>query len=133
MSRLPTYGPAAVFDSTTGQSMAGNLTSKITIIPDMSGISYDISWSGTSPVGTIQVLVSNSYTTDFNGNPLNAGNWTVLPFLVSGTIVTSVAVSGNTGNGFLDIGEIRSYAIKLVYNYTSGSGTISATVMGKFI
>lgn len=88
-------------------------------------ISYDISWSGTAPLGTMSVQVSNTYAQDSQGNVKNAGNWT--------TLVLSVvpSVSGNTGNGAIDIDATAFYAIRLVYNRTSGTGTMNATVAGK--
>ncbi len=120
MSSRPLLNPFPVI---TNGSMAGNITSAVTVIQNLSQISYDISWSGSTPIGVCTVEVSNTYSQNADGSVRNAGSWTALP--LSGT------VSGNTGTGFIDIGEIASHAIRLVYTRTSGTGTMNATVKGK--
>ena len=92
---------------------------------------YGVSWTGTSPVGTLAVQVSNDYSLNAEGAVSNAGTWATLPFSVAGTIVTSLAVTGNTGSIYIDIDTISAYAIRLVYTATSGTGTLSATFNGK--
>jgi hypothetical protein len=71
------------------------------------------------------VQVSNSYSENVDGSVRNAGNWTTLPF---GTPAT---VNVNTGSGFIEIDASGSYAIRLVYTRTSGTGTMQAIVNGK--
>lgn len=88
-------------------------------------ISYDISWSGTSPVGAITVQVSNSYSQDAEGNVKNAGSWTTL------SLSSAANVSGNTGNGFIDIDATAGFAVRLVYTRTSGTGTLNVIASGK--
>jgi hypothetical protein len=108
-----------------------SLTSAPTVLSSLSKPSYAISWSGSSPVGTIIVQVSNDYSLGANGLVSNAGTWNTIPFLnSSGAIVSSFAVSGNTGTGFLDI-DTAAYAIQLVYTKTSGTGTLAVTIAGK--
>lgn len=88
-------------------------------------ISYDISWDGSSPVGDMSIQVSNSYSTNADGSVRNPGNWTTVP-------LTALApVSGNTGNGFIDIDASGAYAIRLVYTRTSGTGTMQAIISAK--
>lgn len=122
MSSRPQLAPYSVI---TNGSMAGSLTSAVTIIQKLSMISYDISWSGTSPVGVITVQVSNSYSKNADGTVDNAGSWTTLD------LSEPAAVSGNTGNGFIDIDATAGYAIRLVYTRTSGVGTLNVIVNGK--
>lgn len=88
-------------------------------------ISYSITWSGSSPSGTVTVQVSNDYSINAAGTVLNAGTWNTLPMSATGT------VSGNTGNGFADIDTLGGYAIRLVYTPVSGTGTMNAIVTGK--
>lgn len=88
-------------------------------------ISYDISWSGTAPVGVITVQVSNSYSLNADGSVRNAGSWTTL------TLSSATNVSGATGNGFIDIDQIAGYAVRLIYTRTSGSGTLNVLIAGK--
>jgi hypothetical protein len=94
-------------------------------------MSYGISWSGTSPVGTISVQVSNDYSVGANGKQSNAGTWNTITFNQNGSAVSSFAVSGNTGNGFLDIDQMGAYAIRLIYVATSGVGQLQVTYNGK--
>lgn len=88
-------------------------------------VSYDISWSGSTPVGVMSVQVSNTYSKNADGSVRNAGNWTTL------ALSAPTNVSGNTGNGFIDVDATGSYAIRLVYTRTSGTGTMNATINGK--
>ncbi len=123
MSSRPQLQPFKVI---TNGSMAGSLTSTPTIISDLSMASYDIAWtSGSTPVGIITVQVSNTYVQNPDGTTKVAGNWTTLDF------GEDFNVSGNTGNGFLDIDATAGYAIRLVYTRTSGSGTLNVTVKCK--
>lgn len=132
MASRPLLKPFSVFNTTTGTSMAASLTSLVSILDNMSMVSYSIVWSGGStPIGTISVQVSNDYAQDASGTVTNAGTWNTLPFTSNGSIVTSFAVSGNSGNGFIDITGTAAHAIRLVYTRTSGSGTLAAVVVGK--
>ncbi len=105
------------------ESMASSITSEPTIITNLSMLSYDISWAGSTPVGVCTVEVSNTYSKNVDGSARDPGNWTPLP--ISG------AVSGNTGVGYIEIGAISAHAIRLVYTRTSGTGLMNAKVNGK--
>lgn len=122
MSSRPQFSPYPVI---INGDMSGNITSAVTVVQKLSMISYDISWTGTTPVGTLAVQVSNTYSQNADGTVKNAGNWQDL------TLSTTPSVSGNTGNGFIDIDETAAYAIRLVYRRTSGVGTLNATVNAK--
>lgn len=112
-------------------SMAGNITSSVTIIQKLSMISYGLSWAGTTPVGTIQVQVSNDYSIDATGETANAGTWNAITFSSAGLLVSSIPITGNTGNGFIDIDQIAAYAIRVVYTRTSGTGTLQCVLNAK--
>lgn len=105
--------------------MSSNIISAVTVIQNTSMISYDISWTGTAPVGVMSVQVSNTYTQNADGSVRNAGNWTTL------TLTSPPSVSGSTGNGFIDVALTGCFAIRLVYTRTSGTGTMNATINGK--
>lgn len=123
MSSRPQFNPYSVISA---GSMATSLTSAVTIVQKLSMISYDVTWAaGSSPVGVISVQVSNSYSQNEDGSVKNAGSWTTL------TLSSALAISGNTGNGFVDIDATGAYAIRLVYTRTSGSGTLNVVVAGK--
>lgn len=122
MSSRPVLAPFPVI---VDGDMSGNLTSKVTIMDNLSMVSYSVSWVGTSPVGEIVCEVSNDYSTNADGSVRNAGTWNELP------LSTVAAVSGNADNGFLDIDAQAGYALRLRYLRTSGIGTLNAVVKGK--
>ena len=123
MSSRPLIKP---FQVITNGDMSTNIISEVTIVDNISAISYDISWSGTTPVGTISVQVSNTYKENANSTAfLVAGNWSTLP------LSASTGVSGNTGTGAIDIQITGFSAIRLVYTASSGVGTMQAFVAAK--
>jgi len=124
MASRPLKGP---FPAITNGSMSGNLTSVVTIIQNLSMLSYGVSWSGTSPVGTLSVQVSNDYTQNQEGSVSNPGTWTTLVLNVSGVPSSTVPVSGSPGTAFIDVTQTSAYAMRLVYTAASGSGTLQAT------
>ncbi len=105
--------------------MSGNITSEVTIIQNISEFSYDISWTGTTPIGVMSVEATNTYTQNADGTVRDAGNWNPIP------LNTTPAVSDNTGNGFIEIDSQAGYAVRLVYTRTSGTGTMQAVICGK--
>jgi hypothetical protein len=102
-------------------SLAGNLTSSVTVLQSLSKVSYHLSWTGSSPVGTASLQVSNDYSLLPNGQVNNPGTWQT---------VTTSTVSGSPGTGFIDA-ITGAYATRLIYTSTSGTGTLTATVAGK--
>lgn len=122
MASRPILSPFPVI---VNGNMASSIISDVTVIQNTSMVSYDISWTGTAPVGTMSVQVSNTYSQNADGSVRNAGNWTTL------TLSAPTPVSGATGNGFIDVDATGSYAIRLVYTRASGTGTMNATISGK--
>lgn len=123
MSSRPQLDPSSVI--TNGDMSAATIISLPTVTQKLSMLSYDISWAGTAPVGVITVQVSNSYKQNADGTVKNAGSWTTL------TLSSSTAVSGATGNGFIDVDATAAYAIRLVYTKTSGTGLLNVIACGK--
>lgn len=122
MSSRPQFSPFYVIKD---GDMSGSLTSKITVVQKLSLISYAVSWIGTSPVGVMSVEVSNDYSENADGTVKNAGTWTPLP------LSSSPAVSGNVDNGMIDIDLQGSYAMRLLYTRTSGTGLMQAVISAK--
>ncbi len=136
MSTRTNLRPQTVIPSPQGSpanssSMAANITSAPTILQSLTKFSYAVEWTGTSPVGTLAVQVSNDYALSGAGTVVNAGTWNVMTLTYNGSAVTSVPVSGNTGNGFIDVVNSAAYAVRLVYTAGSGTGTIAAQFNGK--
>lgn len=126
LSPYPVIGKALDIDSgISGDMSQTTITSKVTIVQNLSQISYDISWTGSSPVGAISVQVSNTYMQNVDGTVRYAGDWNTLP------LSATTNITGNTGNGFIDIDANAGYAVRLVYTKVSGTGTLSVVVSGK--
>ncbi len=122
MSSRPLLQPMPVI---VNGNMASPITSLVTIVSNISMMSYAYTWAGTSPVGVMSVQVSDDYSQNADGTVKNAGTWNDLP------LSPTPSVSGNTGQGFVDIDQLGAYAIRTVYTPTSGVGTLNAIYKGK--
>ncbi len=128
MSNRPFKGPARVI---TNGDMSGSLTSLPTLLPQLTRGSYEISWSGGgTPIGTVSLQGSDSYSLDSSGQVSNAGIWTTLEVSVSGTIVTTIPVSGNSGSIVIDW-QTGLNAIRVIYTAGSGTATMTALINAK--
>ncbi len=115
----------------TDGDMSDDINSEPTILQSLTRVSYQANWTGTTPIGTLSVEVSNDYALSPDGRSvLNAGNWTTVYVDYAGASVASVPVSGNAGTAFID-GVSAAYAIRLVYTSGSGVGTLDAFICGK--
>ena len=104
-------------------SLASSLTSSPTNISllDNVGIQADIA-SGDA-AGTLAVQVSATYEQDAQGNVLNAGTWV--------TLTSQAIAAGAPANSYFDLNQMSAPWIRLIYTRTSGSGTITATIVAK--
>lgn len=110
--------------------MASSIISAATVLQSLTLGSYAYSWVGTSPVGSVYIQVSNNYSISSTGQILNPGNWVTVPLFYSGSIVMSVPLSGNTGEGMIEF-STGAYAIRTVYTAMSGTGTLQVVICGK--
>ena len=110
--------------------MSASITGPATIIQKLPGISYQVVWSG-APVGTFTVQVSNTYSQNNDGSVRNAGTWDDLP--VASFQGTYPVPAGSSGHGVLDVCVTNVYAIRLVYNRTSGTGQLTAIACSKVL
>lgn len=115
----------------TNGNMSGNLISTPTVLQSLTMISYSISWIGTSPVGAISVQISNDYSINPAGFVNNPGTWNTMTLDLMGNPVTSIPVSGNSGQDFIDILQTGGYALRLLYTATGGIGTLNVLFNGK--
>lgn len=112
-------------------NMSGNLTSKPTILNQLTVGTYTYSWSGTSPVGAVSVQISNDYSLNADGTVNNPGTWITAYFTLNGSaVVNSAPVTGNTGEGAIEWSS-GANAIRTLYTATSGAGTLQAIFNGK--
>ena len=115
-----------------GDMSQATITGTPTIIQDLTMIGYSFSWSGSTPVGTLQVQVSNDYALSAQGTSVaNAGTWTTLTLNYQGSAVQTIPVTGNTGTAFIDIDATGAYAMQVVYTKASGTGTLQGIVNAK--
>lgn len=129
MSSRPLIKPHTVISS--GDMSQATITSDVTVIQQLSSISYGYSWAdGSTPVGTLKIQVSNDYSVDAGGTVSNSGTWPTMDLVYGGAVVSSIPVTGNSGNGLIDI-ETGAYAIRTVYTKTSGSGTLQCKITCK--
>jgi len=123
MASRPLLKPFSVIEN---EDMSADITSKVTVISNTSMVSYSIVWSaGSTPIGSIVLEASDDYTENADGSVRNPGTWTALP------LSSPTDISGNTGNGIIDITMTAHNALRLRYARTSGSGTLNAIIAGK--
>lgn len=130
MSSRPGFGPNTEKPLIKSKSMATSFNGPASIILEIPGISYDISWTGT-PVGAFTVQVSNTYVQGSDGSVKTQGNWFELP---SDSFTGSLPIpSGSSGTGFIDVVGTEAYAVRLVYTATSGDGTCTVVPCSKVL
>ncbi len=127
MSARPNIGPQRVI---TNGSMAGNLISNPTILLNLSMLTYQAKWTGTTPIGTVSIQGSEDYALNPDGTIGSAGTWTTLTMTYNGTNVTTVPISGNSGSGIIEV-TTAIYALRLIYTSGSGTGTLNVTMNAK--
>lgn len=127
MSTRPYLKPNQVV---TNGNMSGNITSSPTLLTNLTKASYAFSWTGTTPVGTVALQGSNDYALNPNGTVANAGTWSTFTLQYQGNSVQSVPVTGNAGNGMIDV-ETGANATRVVYTAGSGTGTMQVLFTGK--
>lgn len=138
MSSRPQLDPYIVYPNADANppntsSMAASFTSQPTIIQKLSQISYAVSWTGTTPIGTISIQGSNDYSIKPGGaNAIqNPGTWNSLILSFAGSNTTTIPISGNSGNGLIDIASTGMYAVRLIYTAASGTGNMTVTINAK--
>lgn len=94
--------------------ISGNVTSAITNVINLDIASIAISWSGTSPIGSITVQARNGEQEAFRDIDIGTIN-----------------VSGNTGNHDLIFTELPFTDLQVTYTATSGTGTLDAVLTSK--
>lgn len=125
MQPYPVIGTLNNQNSGVSGNMAAPITSLATILTNTSIVSYAYIWTGTTPVGTIAVQVSNDYSLNAAGQVSNTGTWNTLP------LSTTPVTSGSTGNGAIDIDTTGFYAIRTTYTPISGTGTLTCVIKTK--
>lgn len=112
---------------TSGNMASASITSTVTQIQFLDNIGIQINYTGSSPVGVVNVQISADYAQDPQGVVTNTGNWINMTF---GT-TTDIAIPGATSPIYFDIQETSAPWIRVVYTKTSGTGTMNAFITAK--
>jgi len=108
--------------------MSANYTSPPTNTQYLDNVVYVLSWPATgSPNGTFAVQVSEDYTVSSTGTVTSSGTW--LPLTLSAT----VAATGGADQALIDLNQLPSSWVRLVYTQSSGSGTLTGYISGKSV
>lgn len=92
--------------------MSGSVTSPETSVKNLDQITYEVVWSGTSPVGEIQVQ-------------------TQVKDVWQAIALPTISVSGNTGSHLITINSASHFhKLRVVYLRTSGTGTLTINIIG---
>lgn len=93
--------------------MSGNITSDSIGMNTVVNYSVQAIWSGTAPVGTLDIQASNDGAT------------------FTSILDTPLAVSGNTGDLLVNVEKHAYSKIQIVYTASSGVGTLNVYVNAK--
>lgn len=83
---------------------------------NLTKVSFSFVWSGTSPVGVLNVQASN--------DPSHSDATNI-------TLSATLNVSGNSGTHFADVTEWSARYVRLKYTASSGTGTANGWIMAK--
>lgn len=112
MSRKSVLQPFRMIDA---GDISGNLTSVETSTINLDSALILITWTGTSPVGTVTVEGRNG----------TKSGWVTI------NMGASIDISGNSGDHQLIFTELPFTDMRLKYAATSGSGSMIATITAK--
>lgn len=116
LSQFPMFG-------TAGADLSGSVTSSATNIEYKDNVGITLSWTGSTPIGTLAIQCSN----DFGAIGVVTPTWIALDF------GTTISITGNTGSSLITMNQLPFTAIRAVYTRVSGTGTLSALLSGKEI
>lgn len=94
-------------------SVAANNASNIIDVKEALSMAVQVSWSGSSPLGTVAIKGSCDgviFTTISGG---------------------SVSVTGSTGSSLINVTEKGISHLQVIYTTTSGTGTVTAVLNAK--
>ena len=110
-----------------GGNMGSDITGAETNIQFLDYVSLTVEWSGSAPVGVLNVEVLKIESE--RNAALGIDVWKKLDF--GGAIGTDIPISGATGSHEIIINETASPKIRCFFDRTSGTGTLNVTLVGK--
>jgi hypothetical protein len=109
MGRKSILEPYAIL---VGGDMSADVTGPETSVKNLDQITYEIVWSGTSPIGTIEVQ-------------------TLVKDVWQAIALPTIGVSGATGNHLITINSASHFhKLRVKYVRTSGTGLITINIIG---
>lgn len=110
----------------TDGDMSASITSPVTAVQMVDNIAYQLNFTG-APVGTFSFQVSMDYEPGVgpNSEPRNPGTWITLP------VTPAIVASGAPDSAFVDLNQQGTSYVRVVYNRTSGTGTLQVFVTAK--
>ena len=107
---------------TAGDMSQASLTSTVTDIRYLDNIALQLVMTGT-PTGTFAVQVSSDY------NPVTGVAGTFIPI----TLSPAPAATGGAQNIYIDLNQLATPFIRVVYTRSAGSGTLDITITAKSV
>jgi len=98
---------------TNGDMSQAEIQSAYTSIAYLDNISVQVKWTGTSPVGVLRIVGS-----------VNGEDFVVQP-------ISAPPVNANSGNVMISFQNAGYQKVGLLYQRTSGSGTMNSWIGGK--
>lgn len=109
MGRKSVLEPYKIVD---GGDISSNVISPETQVKNLDQITYEVVWSGTSPVGEVTVE-------------------TQVKDVWQAIALPTISVSGNSGNHLITINSASHFhKLRLVYTATSGTGSLDVSIIG---
>lgn len=96
----------------SGGDMSADVTSPETSVKNLDQITYEIVWTGTLPVGSIEVQ-------------------TQVKDVWQAIALPSIGVSGNSGSHLITINSASHFQkLRVVYKRTGGTGSLTVSIIG---
>lgn len=107
-----------------GASLAATYTSPIQVLHMQDNLGIQLNWTGT-PTGTFAFQVSADYAQTQEGTVQNPGHWVTL------TVTPTISAAGSADQAYVDLNQLSSQWVRIVYTRTSGSGTLDVWTTAK--
>lgn len=118
---------------TNGDMSQASVISSVTDIQFLDNIGIQLNWTG-APVGNFAIQVSADHNQDMNGNVVVAGNWSpiLVTYWTGSASATGVSIPTTVGSPiYVDLNQLSSPYIRVVYTRTSGTGTLNSFITAK--
>ena len=107
---------------------SGSLVSAVTCIEYLDNVGIQANIVSGTPTGTLDIQVSADYVQvpGVTGSQVTSnGNWV--------TVTSQAITSGSPAQTYFDLNQLSSHFVRLIYTAASGSGTLSAFIVGKSV